>query len=211
MRGAGVKRGMALVVVVALTACGTDNGTRSDERAVAGVQCDEGPALGEVFALWQLLSHHELRLSARDLRAASGDPVAGLTYLYGREDIARSVRLRAVDAVSFVPDSQARSFLKDLMGSESPDEDARHRALVGFARAFPDDAKVEVGTVLALDADPQIRLSAAKALVEYCGEDGRILVLQAADAETEGWVKEKMLGYASDPMKLKGDRAPVFP
>ena len=207
----------ALVAVLAVlcAACVADNAQQIVDSPVPPAPCPEGPALGEVFGVWQLLSRHELRLNEADLRGLAQDPATVLMYLYEREDIARSTRLRAMDALSFVPDDRVADYLRKHMVHGAEDEDARHKAIVGFARAFPDLALTEVGTLLALDVDPQIRLTAASALATFCGEDGRILVLQAAGVEGEQWVKDKMRAYGADnedPMAPReGKPAPTFP
>lgn len=204
----------AVVVCAALLAgCGGDKAQKKADPPP--MQCPETPPLGELFAVWQLLSHHEFRVSADDLRAASKDPVAALMYLFAHDEVIPSTRLRALEALSFVPDDRVKALYKDLLRpvAEGADDTARHKAITGYARAWPGEALREIGPVLAIEVDPQIRLTAAKALIEYCGEDGRIVVFQAAEVEPEKWVRDKMRQYATpsnDPMKPSGTK-PVFP
>ena len=193
-----MRRMFVLGVAVALAACNGDKVTKRPDPVP--LACPQTPPLGELFGTWQLLSHLEFAATAEDLRAVSKDPVATLIFLYRSDDVIPSTRLRALDALSFVPDDRVKALYKELLRPvpEGVDDLPRHRAITGFARAFPTEALAEIGPVLAIEVDPQVRLTAAKALVEFCGEDGRIVVFQAADVEPEVWVRDKMREYARD-------------
>jgi hypothetical protein len=65
-----------------------------------------------------------------------------------------------------------------------------------------------VGPLLAIADDPQIRVTAASALVSFCGPDGRALVAEAASVEPELWVKEKLTELAAAPGSVEGGDAP---
>ncbi len=211
---------LGLAIILSATACGGDKQARKPVAtkvpAEPAAACPETPPLGELFAIWQMLSHHEFVISAADLRAASKDPVSALIYLSQHEDVIPSTRLRALEALSFVPDDRVKALYTKLLKpvEEGVDDNPRHKAIMGFARAFPDEALGVIGPVLAIEVDPQIRLTAAKALVEFCGEDGRIVVFQAADVESEKWVRDKMRNYATDrdnPMEpAPGKPKPTF-
>ena len=206
---------VALCALAVGAGCGGDKGNKKPDP-VPVAACAETPPLGGLFAVWQMLSLHDLKLSAEDLQAAAEDPVAALIYLSRHEDVIPSTRLRALEALSFVPDDRVKALYMELLKPvpEGVDDNPRHKAITGFARAFPKEALGVIGPVLAIEVDPQIRLTAAKALVEFCGEDGRIVVFQASDVEPEKWVRDKMRDYATDrdnPMEpAPGKPKPTF-
>lgn len=164
--------------------------------APAATACDTPVPLEEVFGVWQLLSLHEMALSTENLHEITQDPVAALLFLYQHQDLKGTTRHRAFEALSFVPDPRVKAlYLTQIKQQDgSP---LRHKALLGFARAWPQEATEVLGGVLATDVDVQIRLTAAHALGRFCGDEGRALILQAIDIEKESWAREKMQRYAN--------------
>ena len=209
-RHAPWKRTAILVTMVFCAgACASDEaGQRPDEAIRALPQCDAGLPMAELFGVWQLLSYHEARISAEGLRQASSDPAAALIFLYARDDLLPSTRLRSLEAMAFVPDQRVEIVYEKLLASKDGSDD-QHKAIIGFARAWPEKALRKLSPHLTTPVDPQIRLTAAQALSTFCGDEGRKVVVQAADLELEAWVKEGMLKYAAPDIVPKS--GPVLP
>ena len=77
----------------------------------------------------------------------------------------------------------------------------QHRAVARYGEVWPADAPRVLGQVLATSSDPQLRLTAAAALMSCCAVEGRALIEQAVEAEQEAWVKEKLRDYQSRPSR----------
>jgi hypothetical protein len=172
--------------------------------APAAPDCKDPLPMEEIFGVWQLLSLHKMALSAETLREISPDPAAALLYLYERQDFKVTTRHRAFEALSFVPDDRVKALYRRVL-RDADSGPLRHKAILGFARAFPDEATDVLGGVLATDVDVQIRLTAAQALGRFCGDKGRALVRQAIDAEAEGWARDKLRRYAEPPRDADPD------
>ena len=157
--------------------------------------CLGGIPLGDLFAVWQSLMAFDSMPDAELLQKSARDPVASLLFLSEREDITPSIRMRAFEALSLVPDGRVEAAYTRILNDPSA-EKLRHAAINGYARAWPDKSPEVLGALLSGDEDPQIRLTAASALTAFGGEEGLKLVKAQAEVEPEEWVRKKMKGYA---------------
>lgn len=198
---------LAAIAALALTtaACTTDSAASGEKMVSANLAdkvalpidtaaCYEGIALNDLFSVWQTLMSFDSMPSAQTLREAAKDPVAPLLFLSGREDITPSIRSRAFEALSLVPDPRVETAYKRVL-VDRQEEKLRHASINGYARAFPDKALSTLGPLLTSDPDPQIRLTAAAALCAFGGDEGAAAVTAHARTEKEDWVREKMTGY----------------
>lgn len=197
----------ALVAALGLMlgACASDPAPKGDQTmvstdaAVAAAPmstCGDGLALSEVFHVWQLLMAFDRMPDGPMLSKASKDPVAVLLFLSKRTDITPSIRQRAFESMSALPDERVEAAYKETIADPNADN-LRHSAINGYARAWPTKAVQTLGPILTSDPDPQIRLTAAAALCAFGGQEGLNLVKNAALKESEDWIKDKMKNYAN--------------
>ncbi|MEL6178603.1 MAG: HEAT repeat domain-containing protein [Myxococcota bacterium] len=141
-----------------------------------------------------LLSAHEFTASREAFAEATQQPEAALMHLSQDPGRTEAIRLRAFESLALYPSEAVRNAYMTQIRSEGS-ERIRHRAVTAFATAWPYEAPDVLGTVLREDNDPQIRLTAAVALRSCCGEEGLKLIRDAAQKDTEDWVREKLRGY----------------
>lgn len=174
------------------------------------LECIQELNLGETFATWQILNYHELKLEAESLSKASTDPVASLLCLREQEELSPAIHGRVLEALSLFPDERSHTHILAIV--QNPEAGVeRHKAINGFARGWPQESPQILGHLLTTDTDPQIRLTAASALGSFCGEEGRTLIKQAVDLESEAWVREKMIRYATPFRPGPKPKLPVLP
>jgi GAF domain-containing protein len=154
-----------------------------------------------------LLSYHEYRVDVGALFEVTPDPPGTLLAVAADPNQPTSVRLRAFDTLAFVADERVRALYERAIGLRTAGK-YRHHAIVGLARAWPAAAILKIGPLLAIEDDAQIRVTAASALVSFCGPDGKSLVAEAASVEPELWVREKMTELAGDRIEETPDETP---
>ena len=193
--------------LAALIACGGPQETPDEPptRADATATATAIPA-GELEKVVMLLSAHEFEASREAVAQATSQPEVALLHISQDGTRTESIRLRAFESLSLYPSEQVRAaYIKRIEGGGAAR--MRHRAVTGFAAAWPDEAPEVLGAVLQEDDDPQVRLTAAVALSSCCGEAGRSLIRTAAEAEQEEWMRDKLRGYLK-PKPVGPSRVP---
>lgn len=124
------------------------------------------------------------RATPEDLSVAGSGVDVVLTDLLVSRDVDREVRVRAAWALGGYPGSRARAVLVTTLSDREEDAGVRAAAMTGYARVAGPLVTRDLKPYLR-DANPTLRIGAARALGVAGGREARELLVEALSHEDD--------------------------
>lgn len=191
---------ITLIVLTVLLApkafAGDDTFVDEDRERLAIQSTEDADKPDDRKVITVLLSHHHEMPTREALEAGTPDAREIVFEIAGDEEAFLFHRHRALRALTLWPDTEVYEYLHGLLVDDETEDGLRHHLLPILADGFGAQALDDLEPYLTNSEDPQIRISAAGAIVQIPGERALQTLLTALENEKHPLVQRRLENFA---------------